>query len=125
MLIGSGCANNPNPSARALKFSQTSVMEGIPYIGIVKKESEVEKLVSLLIKEIKVNKYSVCYVSKLRGGAEPAYNVSYNLNKDNGLDITLIKPNKIIIGTSVLNKQVICFTPLNKFKINSINLMEI
>ena len=98
-------------------------MEGIPYIGIVKKKSDVGKLASLLIKEIKVNKYSVCYVSKLRGGAEPSYNVSYNLNKDNSLDITLTKPNKIVIGISVLNKQVICFTPSKNFRINSINLL--
>ncbi len=97
--------------------------EGIPYIGIIRKESDIKRLTGLLIKKIQVNKRSACYVSKLRGGAEPAYNVSYGLNEDNSLDITLIKPNKIVIGTSVLNKQVICFTPSNNFKINSINFL--
>ena len=97
--------------------------EGVSHNGIVRGESDVEKLASLLIKEIQINKYSVCYVSNLRGGAGPSYDVSYETDENNSLDIALTKPNKIVIGISVLNKQVICFTPSKNFRINSINLL--
>jgi len=100
-------------------------MEGIPYTGFIKNENSVKRLAGLLRKKTQINKHSACYVSRLRGGAEPSYNVSYSLDKDKGIDITLTKPNKIVIGMAVLNKQVICFTPLDSFKINSIKLLEI
>jgi len=94
-------------------------MEFVSTEGFVDSKQQVASLFSKLKNKISLNDNSACYLSTQSGGAEPNYEVSYTLHGDE-LQIDLIKPNIIVIGATVLNKQLICFTPRDQLSISSI-----
>ena len=94
-------------------------MEFVSAEGFINSKQQVDSLFSMLKNKISLNDNSACYLSRQRGGAEPNYEVSYSLHGDE-LQIDLIKPNIIVIGATILNKQLICFTPRDQLSISSI-----
>ena len=94
-------------------------MEFVSAEGFINSKLQVDSLFSKLKNKISLNDNSACYLSRQRGGAEPNYEVSYSLHGDE-LQIDLIKPNIIVIGATVVNKQLICFTPRDQLSISLI-----
>ena len=94
-------------------------MEFVSAEGFINSKQQVDSLFSMLKNKISLNDNSACYLSRQRGGAEPNYEVSYSLHGDE-LQIDLIKPNIIVIGATVVNKQLICFTPRDQLSISLI-----
>ena len=94
-------------------------MEFVSAEGFINSKQQVDSFFSKLKNKISLNDNSACYLSRQRGGAEPNYEVSYSLHGDE-LQIDLIKPNIIVIGATVVNKQLICFTPRDQLSISLI-----